>query len=76
MTMQDLQDLFRLSDPRDLSAVQTVCDTIAANEAPLAYTFVNQVPDGPPATAVKYKLSVAGAYFCNRVSGPGSEDDA
>ena len=76
MTMQDLQDLFRLSDPRDLSAVQTVCDTIAANEAPLAYTFVNQVPDGPETWDIFHMSKLTYLAHCNRVSGPGSEDDA
>lgn len=67
--------LFRLSDPRDLSAVQRVYDTIAANEAPLAYTFVNQVPDGPETWDIFHMSKLTYLAHCNRVSGPGSEDE-
>ena len=68
--------LFRLSNPRDLSAVRRVYDTIAANEAPLAYTFVNQVPDGPETWDIFHMSKLTYLAHCNRVSGPGSEDEA
>ena len=65
--------LFRLSDPRDLSAVRRIYDTIAANEAPLAYTFVHQVPDGPETWDIFHMSKLTYLAHCNRVSGPGSE---
>ena len=68
--------LFRLSNPRDLSAVRRVYDTIAANEAPLAYTFVDQVPDGPGTWDIFHMSKLTYLAHCNRVSGPGSEDEA
>ncbi len=67
--------LFRLSNPRDLSAVRQIYDTIAANEAPLAYTFVNQVPDGPETWDIFHMSKLTYLAHCNRVSGPGSGDD-
>lgn len=71
---RQLMLLFRLSNPRDLSAVRWVYDTIAANEAPLAYTFVNQVPDGPGTWDIFHMSKLTYLAHCNRVSGPGSED--
>jgi hypothetical protein len=73
---QQLMLLFRLPDPRDLSAVRRVYDTIAANEAALAYTFVNQIPDGPGTWDIFHMSRLTYLAHCNRVSGPGSEDDA
>jgi len=70
---RQLMLLFRLSDPRDLSAVRRIYDTIAANEAPLAYTFVNQVPDGPETWDIFHMSRLTYLAHCNRVSGPGSE---
>jgi len=67
--------LFRLPNPRDLSAVRRVYDTIAANEAPLAYTFVNQIPDGPETWDIFHMSKLTYLAHCNRVSGPGSEGD-
>ena len=73
---QQLMLLFRLPNPRDLSAVRRVYDTIAANEAPLAYTFVNQIPDGPGTWDIFHMSRLTYLAHCNRVSGPGSEDEA
>ena len=70
---RQLMLLFRLSDPRDLSAVRRIYDTIAANEAPLAYTFVNQVPDGPETWDIFHMSRLTYLAHCNRVSGPGSD---
>ena len=70
---RQLMLLFRLSDPRDLSAVRRIYDTIAANEAPLAYTFVNQVPDGPETWDIFHMSRLTYLAHCSRVSGPGSE---
>ncbi|MCL7972005.1 MAG: hypothetical protein M8866_07960 [marine benthic group bacterium] len=67
--------LFRVSNPRDLSAVRKVYDTIAANQAPLAYTFVNQVPDGPDTWDIFHMSKLTYLAHCNRVAGPGSGDD-
>jgi len=72
---QQLMLLFRLTNPRDLSAVRKVYDTIAAHEAPLAYTFVNQVPDGPETWDIFHMSKLTYLAHCNRVSGPGSEDE-
>lgn len=72
---QQLMLLFRLTNPRDLSAVQQVYDTIARHEAPLAYTFVNQVPEGPETWDIFHMSKLTYLAHCNRVSGPGSEDD-
>jgi hypothetical protein len=68
--------LFRLSDPSDLSAVRGIYDTIAANDAPLAYTFVRQVPDGPETWDIFHMSKLTYLAHCNRVSGPGSGDEA
>jgi hypothetical protein len=65
--------LFRIPDPRDLSSVRRVYDTIAANEAPLAYAFVNQVPDGLGTWDIFHMSKLTYLAHCNRVSGPGSE---
>jgi len=72
---QQLMLLFRLSNPRDLSAVRSVYDTIAVNEAPLAYTFVHQVPDGPGTWDIFHMSKLTYLAHCNRVSGPGSNDE-
>jgi len=72
---QQLMLLFRLPNPRDLSAVRRVYDTIAANEAPLAYTFVNQIPDGPGTWDIFHMSRLTYLAHCNRVSGPGSNDE-
>ena len=68
--------LFRLPDPRDLSAVRAVYDTIAANEAPLAYTFVHQIPDGEGTWDIFHMSKLTYLAHCNRVSGPGSDCEA
>ena len=72
---QQLMLLFRLPNPRDLSAVRSVYDTIAVNEAPLAYTFVHQVPDGPGTWDIFHMSKLTYLAHCNRVSGPGSNDE-
>lgn len=72
---RQLMLLFRISDPRDLSAVRAVYDTIAENEAPLSYTFVNQIPDGPETWDIFHMSKLTYLAHCNRVSGPGSGDD-
>lgn len=73
---RQLMLLFRLPDPRDLNAVRAVYDTIAANEAPLAYTFVDQVPDGPGTWDIFHMSKLTYLAHCNRVSGPGAEDES
>ena len=70
---EQLMLLFRLPDPSDLAAVRRVYDTIAAHEAPLAYTFVHQVPDGPGTWDIFHMSKLTYLAHCNRVSGPGSE---
>ena len=70
---QQLMLLFRIADPRDLEAVREVYETIAANEAPLAYTFVHQIPDGPDTWDIFHMSKLTYLAHCNRVSGPGSE---
>ncbi len=72
---RQLMLLFRISDPRDLSAVRAMYDTIAENEAPLAYAFVHQVPDGPGTWDIFHMSKLTYLAHCNRVSGPGSEGD-
>jgi hypothetical protein len=69
---EQLMLLFRLPDPRDLDAVRRVYDVIAANEAPLAYTFVHQVPDGEGTWDIFHMSVLTYLAHCNRVSGPGS----
>jgi hypothetical protein len=68
--------LFRVPDPRDLDSVRGVYDTIAAHEAPLAYTFVNQIPDGSDTWDIFHMSRLTYLAHCNRVSGPGSECEA
>jgi len=65
--------LFRVLDPRDLDAVRGVYDAIAASEAPLAYTFVHQIPDGEGTWDIFHMSKLTYLAHCNRVSGPGSE---
>ena len=72
---EPLMLLFRLSDPGDLPAVQRIYEAIAANEAPLAYTFVHQLPDGPDTWDIFHMSKLTYLAHCNRVSGPGSGDD-
>jgi len=67
--------LFRVKDPQDLEAVRRVYDTIARNEAPLAYTFVNQVPDGAGTWDIFHMSRLSYLAHCNRVSGPGSDSE-
>jgi len=65
--------LFRVPDPRDLDAVRGVYDTISANDAPLAYTFVHQIADGEGTWDIFHMSKLTYLAHCNRVSGPGSE---
>lgn len=65
--------LFRVGDPRDLTSVREVYDTIAVNSAPLAYTFVHQTPDGEGTWDIFHMSKLTYLAHCNRVSGPGSE---
>ncbi len=67
--------LFRVTDPRDLGAVRGVYQTISANEAPLAYTFVHQIADGEGTWDIFHMSQLTYLAHCNRVSGPGSEGD-
>jgi hypothetical protein len=69
---EQLMLLFRLSDPRDLDAVRRVYDVIAANAAPLAYTFVHQLPDGEGTWDIFHMSILSYLAHCNRVSGPGA----
>ncbi len=70
---RQLMLLFRIPDPRDLSAIRRVYDTIAANEAPLAYTFVHQLPDGEGTWDIFHMSRLTYLAHCNRVSGPGAD---
>jgi hypothetical protein len=70
---RQLMLLFRVPDPRDLSAVRGVYDVIAANEAPLAYAFVHQIADGEGTWDIFHMSKLTYLAHCNRVSGPGSE---
>ena len=65
--------LFRISDPRDLDAVRGTYDLIAANEAPLAYAFVHQLPDGEGTWDIFHMSKLTYLAHCNRVSGPGAD---
>jgi hypothetical protein len=65
--------LFRVSNPRDLDSVRSVYDAIAENDAPLAYTFVHQLPDGEGTWDIFHMSILTYLAHCNRVSGPGSE---
>jgi len=67
--------LFRVSDPRDLDTVRGIYDTISANEAPLAYTFVHQIPDGEGTWDIFHMSRLTYLAHCNRVSGPGSDHE-
>jgi hypothetical protein len=67
--------LFRVEDPSSLAAVRRVYDTIAVNDAPLAYTFVQQIPDGRGTWDIFHMSRLTYLSHCNRVSGPGSEDE-
>lgn len=70
---RQLMLLFRVPDPRNLGAVRAIYDTIAANEAPLAYTFVHQATDGEGTWDIFHMSRLTYLAHCNRVSGPGSE---
>jgi hypothetical protein len=65
--------LFRIPNPRDLGAVRKVYNTIAANDAPLAYAFVQQLPDGEGTWDIFHMSKLSYLAHCNRVSGPGAE---
>jgi len=69
---RQLMLLFRVADPRNLSAVRRVYDTIATNEAPLAYAFVHQPPDGEGTWDIFHMSQLSYLAHCNRVSGPGA----
>jgi hypothetical protein len=58
---------------RDLGTVRKVYATIAANTAPLAYTFVQQLPDGEGTWDILHMSKLSYLARCNRVSGPGAE---
>ena len=45
---------------------------IAANEAPLAYPFLQQNPDGKGTWDIFHMSKLTYLAHCNRVSGPGS----
>lgn len=64
--------LFRIADPGDLAAVRRLYDTIAAHEAPLAYAFVHQRPDGEGTWDIFHMSKLTYLAHCNRVSGPGT----
>lgn len=70
---RQLMLLFRISDPQDLQSVRAMYDVIAANEAPLAYAFVHQVPDGQGTWDIFHMSRLTYLAHCNRVSGPGAE---
>jgi hypothetical protein len=65
--------LFRVPEPGDLKAVRAVYETIAKNEAPLAFTFVHQIADGEGTWDIFHMSRLTYLAHCNRVSGPGSE---
>ena len=68
--------LFRVEDPSLLDAIRQVYDTIAAHDAPLAYAFVRQLPDGKDTWDIFHMSKLTYLAHCNRVSGPGSDDQA
>ena len=68
--------LFRLYNPGDLAAVRQVYETIAAHPSPLAYAFVQQLPDGEGTWDIFHMSKLSYLAHCNRVSGPGSADGA
>ncbi|NNG14977.1 MAG: hypothetical protein HKM89_00765 [Gemmatimonadales bacterium] len=70
---RQLMLLFRVPNPGNLDAVRAVYDTIAANEAPLAYTFLQQIPDGEDTWDIFHMSKLTYLAHCNRVSGPGAE---
>jgi hypothetical protein len=65
--------LFRIPDPGDLSAVQSLYVTLGETRCPIAFAFVNQRGDHPDAWDVFHFSRLS--YLChgNRVSGPGSD---
>ena len=67
--------LFRVVDPRNLDAVRRVYDAISANAAPLAYTFVHQIADGEGTWDIFHMSKLTYLAHCNRVSGPGSQEE-
>lgn len=69
---QELLLLFRVEDPRDLNAVQDVYRSIAGHQAPLAYTFVHQLPDGQGTWDVFHMSKLSYLAHCNRFAGPGA----
>jgi hypothetical protein len=73
---QELLLLFRLYDPRDLAAVRSMYETVAAHDAPLAYAFVHQTPDGVGTWDIFHMSRLTYLSHCNRVSGPGADGDA
>jgi hypothetical protein len=72
---QELLLLFRLEDPGDLEVVRRMYEVISAHDAPLAYAFVRQVPDGAGTWDIFHMSRLTYLAHCNRVSGPGSECD-
>jgi hypothetical protein len=72
---RQLMLLFRVTDPGDLDAVRELYDTIAAHEAPLAYAFVHQRPDGEGTWDIFHMSKLTYLAHCNRVSGPGTGDE-
>jgi hypothetical protein len=73
---RELMLLFRLKDPGDLDAVRRVYQTISERDAPLAYAFVHQVADGEGTWDIFHMSRSTYLAHCNRVSGPGSEDES
>ncbi len=55
--------------------MRRVYDTIAANEAPLAYTFVHQRADGEGTWDIFRMSTLTYLAHSSRVSGPGSEGE-
>jgi hypothetical protein len=70
---RQLMLLFRLRDPSDLAAVRGVYEAISENEAPLAYAFVHQTPDGEGTWDIFHMSKLTYLAHCNRVSGPGAD---
>jgi hypothetical protein len=64
--------LVRLEDFGKLDDVLRMYETIAEHEAPPAYAFMQQLPDGAGTWDVFHTSRLTYLARCNRVSGPGS----
>jgi len=68
-----LPELFTMFYPLGQADKRRMYDTIAGNEAPLAYAFVHQLPDGEETWDIFHMSKLTYLAHCNRVSGPGAD---